>query len=155
MSHFENPTKIPPTVDGLAITDNRQVLSVVFADLTARSDVADTARTVESAVLNIELPLQADRATVIRVEAKGAWLVEGDHSWVHAVIWVNGKRLALTEGESGDKDALYAVNRCAVQPGQPVRVSATLLAQRDLADAASHASVTLDALDFEILADSI
>lgn len=149
------PSLPAPCSQSATRTDDGSVVSVMLENCRALSLASDDTPAAESAVLNFEIPLVGSQAGLVRLEARGFIATVGVHSWAHAVIWVNGQRMTpvTNDGETSAnfEAALYVdtTNQSAL------RVSVTLLTQRDLGISDSEAEITLDTLDFSALARKI
>jgi hypothetical protein len=151
LSNMQLPTGLPASGFSSTRTSDGSVVSIVFDKFKANSDANDKTQSAEATILNFEVPVSPAGSGLVRVEARGFMATIGAHSWVHAVMWVNGQRMEpiSNAGEVGEN--FYAA-LCVDATGQSaLRVSVTLLAQRDLAVQGSSAQVALDVLDFSAL----
>lgn len=152
LSNMQSPIGLPASSAGSALTGDGSVLSIIFDKFKADSNPNDKALAAEANVLNFEVPITPAGSGLVRVEARGFMATSGAHSWVHAVIWVNGQRVVPISNHGEINENFYAA-LCVDATGQTkLRVSVTLLAQRDLALLGSDAQVVLDTLDFSALA---
>lgn len=145
------PTGLPKSNTGSTNTDDGSVVSVVFDAMCADSQLSDQTQSAEATVLNFEVPLVANPYGLVRIEARGFMATVGEHSWTQAVIWVNGQRMSPRSNPSEFNENFYAAMCVDTRDKSALRVSVTLLAQRDLAVSSSSAQVTLDTLDFSVL----
>ncbi len=132
-------------------TDDGSVLAVIFNACKAESTPNDQTQSAEAAVLNFEVPLATGSNGLVRVEAHGFMGTAGSHSWVHAIMWVNGKRMVPISNNGDTSENFYAALCIDVAGQSALRISVTLLAQRDLAIPTSSAELVLDTLDFAVL----
>ena len=123
-------------------------MSIIFEKFRADSAPSDQTQSAESALLNFDVPLAAGSKGMVRVEARGYLATVGAHSWAHAVIWVNGQRMMPISNSGEVSENLYAALYVDGAGQSALRVSVTLLAQRDLTLPESNAQITLDTLDF-------
>ena len=145
------PTGLPDRGVSSTRTDDGVAMSIIFDNFKVQSNPTDQTQSAESAVLNFEVPLAADSTGMVRVEARGFMATSGAHSWVHAVTWINGQRMEPISNSGESNENFYAA-LCVDATGQTqLRVSVTLLAQRDLALLGSESQVMLDTLDFTAL----
>jgi hypothetical protein len=151
LTNMQTPTGLPVTGVRSTRTDDSSVLAVLFDDFKADSTPSDQTQSAEASVLNFEVPLAAGNKGLVRLEARGFIATVGPHSWVHVVVWVNGQRMVPISNAGEVSENFYAA-LCVDAAGQSaLRVSVTLLAQRDLAVPGSSAQVALDTLDFSAL----
>jgi hypothetical protein len=150
-TNMQRPTDMPATGVSSTRTDDGSVLAVLFDHFKADSSPGDQTQSAEASVLNFEVPLAASNRGLVRLEARGFMATIGPHSWVHALVWVNGQRMVPISNAGEVSENFYAA-LCVDATGQSaLRVSVTLLAQRDLSVPGSSAQVVLDVLDFSAL----
>lgn len=87
------PIGLPATGVSSTRTSNGSVTAVIFDACQADSNSSDQTQAAEAAVLNFEVPLVAGGQGLVRVEARGFMATVGAHSWVQAVMWINGQRM--------------------------------------------------------------
>ena len=146
------PIGLPQSGVSTTKTDDGSVISVVFDAMRADSQPSDQTQSAEATILNFEVPLVANSQSLVRIEARGFLATVGAHSWVHAVMWVNGRRMVPISNNGEISENFYAA-LCVDTAGQSaLRVSLTLLAQRDLSLQESSSQIALDTLDFSLLA---
>jgi hypothetical protein len=145
------PTGLPVKGVHHTRTDDGSVLAVIFDSYKAESTTNDQTQSAEAAVLNFEVPLAPGSNGLVRVEAHGFMGTAGSHSWIHAVIWVNGQRMVPISNAGEVSENFYAALCVDVTGQSALRVSVTLLVQRDLAIPTSSAELVLDTLDFAVL----
>ena len=133
-------------------TDDGSAVSVLFNDFKADSNPSDNSQTAEVATVNFEIPVAAYDSKFVLIEARGFCVSTGPHSWARFIIWVNGQRIAQPQSDTIDDGSFYAAMRVNVTQKSVLRVSVTLLAQRDLFEANSTAQCGLDSLDFSAVA---
>lgn len=148
---MQQPTGLPATAVSTTQTENGLVTSVLFDELKADSSTCDSTPTVESAVMNFVVPLTEGIQKFVRIEARGSRGIAGPHSWAHALVWVNGQRLRIPSNQANLTEPWYASSQLNVQGKTELRVSVTLLAQRDMSELNSAAQCVLDSLDFEVI----
>lgn len=153
MIRVELPYLPTRTVRG-TITDDGQILSLLFDAANVISDGADTTACPVSRQLDLEIPCSGSGSALVRLEMSGARSNAGLHSWNHAFILVNGKRLPVpaavgTNANGGEN--WYGALTLAVHARCALRVSISLLAQRDLADNSSTAQIGLDSIDLQVI----
>lgn len=146
------PTGLPTSAASSTRTSDGSILGIIFDKFKADSSPSDQTQSAEATVLNFEVPITPAGSGLVRIEARGFMATSGAHSWVQAVIWVNGQRM-VPISNNGEKNENFYAALCVNATGQTkLRVSVTLLAQRDLALLGSDAQVVLDTLDFSALA---
>jgi hypothetical protein len=151
LSNMQLPTGLSASGLSSTRTSDGSVVSIVFDKFKANSDTNDKTQSAEATILNFEVPVSPGGSGLVRVEARGFMATIGAHSWVHAVMWVNGKRMVPISNNGETSENFYAA-LCVDAAGQTaLRVSLTLLAQRDVALPRSSAQVVLDVLDFSVL----
>lgn len=150
-THLKPPTDLPSTEAGNAYTNDGSVLSIIFDACKVESNPSDQTQAAEVKVLNFEVPVAAGSNAIVRIEARGFMAAQGPHSWVHGMLWVNGKRMVPIQNDGCVNQNFYAALSVKSQGVTALRVSITLLAQRDLAVVQSDAQLVLDTLDFSVL----
>jgi hypothetical protein len=152
LSNMQLPTGLPASGLSSTRTFDGSVVSIVFDIFKADSNTNDKTQSAEATILNFEVPVCPAGSGLVRVEARGFMATIGAHSWVQAVMWVNGQRMVPISNSGETNEKFYAA-LCVDATGQTkLRVSVTLLAQRDLALLGSDAQLVLDTLDFSALA---
>lgn len=148
---MQRPTGLPTTAASSTQTEDGRVVSVIFEDLKADSSIRDSAPSVESKVMNFAIPLAEGSQKFVRVHARGFRAVAGLHSWALALVWINGQRMRIPSNQASLSESWYAAALVNVQGKTELRVSVTLLAQRDMSEQSSAAQCALDSLDFEAI----
>lgn len=149
--HLKAPTGLPNADASSTYTNDGSVLSIIFNACKVESNPSDQTQAAEVKVLNFDVPVVASSNSLVRIEARGFMATEGPHSWVHGMIWVNGKRMMPIQNEKDVNQNFYTALTVKTQGVTALRVSITLLAQRDLAITQSDAQIVLDTLDFSVL----
>ena len=127
-------------------TDDGQTLSVLFDRLVSESQPDD--RDAAPQVSRAEGLVNCEGSGWASVQVRGATVVAGDHGYAHALGWANGRRLRPVSEILGEPFA--AAVTAPVGPDGLLRLSLLLLAQRDLADAASGAACWVDSIDIMV-----
>lgn len=148
---MQRPTGLSTTVASSTQTEDGRVISVLFDDLKADSSIRDSTPSVESKVMNFVVPLTEGIQKSVRVQARGFRAVAGQHSWAHALVWINGQRMRIPSSQPNQDESWYAASLVNVQGKTELRVSVTLLAQRDMSELNSAAQCVLDSIDFEVI----
>lgn len=132
-------------------TDDKRICSILLTGARVESLPSDSNPAPDGKVFEIEVGFTTEKKAKVKVEARGARLLAGVHSWAHALIWANGQRLPLAPENADPLDStFYTAAISTAQPGEPLRISVSLIAQRDLGEAASQASFELDSLDITV-----
>lgn len=127
-------------------TEDGQVLSVLFDHLASESQADDTDAVPQ--VRRAEGVVRCSGSGWVSVQLRGATAVVGDHGYAYAVGWANGRRLRAA-GEVPGEPFATAVTAPVGADGA-LRLSLLLLAQRDLAVAASAAACWVDNIDIAV-----
>ena len=128
-------------------TDDGQVLSVLFDNLMAESQPADSDAAPQ--VRRAEGLVRCNGTGWLSVHVRGAVMVTGAHGYAHALGWANGRRLRLAP-QGLDEPMTASISAPVGADGQ-LRLSLLLLAQRDLHEQASAAVCWLDSIDIAVL----
>jgi hypothetical protein len=149
--NLQLPTGLPTEGVGTTRTSNGSVVSILFDACIAESSSRDRSLSAETFVLNFEVPVATGTKGHVRVEAHGFSASFGAHSWTYAVIWVNGRKMKPINSPADASENFYGALCVDIGGQAAIRVSVTLLAQRDLLSQSSAARIVLDTLDFEVL----
>lgn len=129
-----------------AHTDNRQVLSILFDELSVHS--GETDQDAAPQVLSFDGRIRCEGAGWVAVQVRGDAMSSSLHGWAHAKAWANGRALRAESPHAGEPWCASVV--APVRDGT-LRVSLLLLAQRDLKDPTSAAACWLDSIDLTVI----
>ncbi len=128
-------------------TDDRKTLSVLFDDLVASHQPQDGHD--QPQVARLDGAIQCEGAGWVAIQVRGGCHVAGVMGLAHAMVWVNRKPLGLIPLAS--EDAGLAAATVRVSAGEPISLSLTALAWRDMTDRHSAAECWIDSIDIQVL----
>jgi len=128
-------------------TEDGQTLSILFGALSATSEVDDVDPAPDA--VHADGEIRCTGTGWVEVQVRGAGHLSDARGLAHVVVWANGKRSSLTA--DAEEEPLFGALTCRVVDGEPLRISLTLLAQRDLSSPTSAAACWVDSIDIKTL----
>ncbi|WP_338848940.1 hypothetical protein V8J88_08350 [Massilia sp. W12] len=123
-------------------------LSIIFKQAECINDAKDQPGRIESLDIHLHLELQLDAPSLVKCDARGAFINLGHDSWSQLSINMAGRR----KQEHGGEESRNFSESLTVEVKHSCVLYVRILAQslRDASDAQAVASVYLDTLDFAI-----
>lgn len=133
-------------VSGSRSPDGRH-FSLLFDRLFADSQPQDESATPQC--LRVEGLLRCAGQGWLSLQVRGGCQLSGGHGMAQALVWANGRRIALLPDRQDEP--LAGATTARVGPDGELRLSLLLLAQRDLADPGSGALCWIDSIDLSVI----
>lgn len=143
---FASFDKVELGVNG-ARTDDGQALSILFTGLEAASHPDDQDAAPQA--VRADGLVRCRGTGWVSVQVRGGSQLSGPRGLAHVMVWANGRRIALMP--DSPEEPLAGATTARVGVDGELRLSLTLLAQRDLAEAGSGALCWVDSIDVQVL----
>ena len=130
-----------------ARTQDGQLLSVLFSRLEVSCPPNDL--DAEPQTLRADGVVRCRGMGWVSVQVRGGSRLGGQRGLAHVMVWANGRRIAWLPDLP--EEPLCAATTARIGADGELRLSLTLLAQRNLAEAGSGAMCWVDAIDIQVL----
>ncbi|MBB2487755.1 hypothetical protein H5407_21165 [Mitsuaria sp. WAJ17] len=130
-----------------ARTDDGRALSILFTGLEAASQPDDQDATPQA--VRADGRVRCRGTGWVSVQVRGGSQIGGPRGLAHVMVWANGRRIALMP--DSPEEPLAGATTARIGADGELRLSLTLLAQRDLAEASSGAMCWVDSIDVQVL----
>lgn len=130
-----------------ARTNDGQVLSILFTGLEATSHPDDQDAMPQA--VRADGPVRCRGTGWVSVQVRGGSQISGPRGLAHVMVWANGRRIGLMP--DSPEEPLAGATTARIGADGELRLSLTLLAQRDLAEAGSGAMCWVDSIDLQVI----
>lgn len=128
-------------------TEDGQVLSMLFTGLSAASQPSDPDAAPQAMQANGLVRCRG--MGWVSVQVRGGSHLSGPRGVAQVMVWANGRRIALLP--ESPQEPMAGATAARVNADGELRLSLTLLAQRDLLEPGSGAMCWVDSIDVQVL----